>query len=173
MRPSKRSLGAVAVLAGVAAAAAVAVPSGSAQTPGATTLSFYEPDAQSIFRLTDNPPKSPVRNPESSKYRFSIGDALTISGPLYDRKGGARLGRLYAHGTIVQGTSFRNAVIHVTGTYVLNDASQIAVQGVFSFAKDTSTFSIVGGTGKYDGARGHVNSVSTENDSTDTLTLLP
>ena len=173
MRPSKRSCGAVAVLASIAAVAAVAVPSGSAQTPGATTLSFYEPDAQSVFKLTDNPPKSPARNPESSKFRFSVGDALTISSALYDKKGGTRLGTLYAHGAIVKGTSFRNAALHVDGTYVLNDGSQIAVQGVLGFANDKSTFSVVGGTGKYEGARGHAISTSDNTSSTDTLTLLP
>jgi Dirigent-like protein len=173
MRPSKRSCGAAAVLAGVAAAAAVAVPSGSAQTPGATTLSFYQPDAQSMFRITDNPPKSPVRNPESSKFRFSFGDGLTISAPLYDRKGGTRLGTLYAAGTVVKGKTFRDTAIHVNGTYVLNDASQIAVQGVLGFASDKSTFSIVGGSGKYEAARGHVTSTSDNTSSTDTLTLLP
>jgi len=173
MRPSKRSCGAVVVLAGMAAAAAIAVPSGSAQTPGATTLSFYEPDSQSIFKITDNPPKSPARNPESSKFRFSVGDALTITAPLYDRKGGTRLGNLYAQGVVVKGGSFRTTGLHVDGTYVLNDASQIAVQGFLAFATDKSTFSIVGGTGKYDGARGHLTSTSDDTSSTDVLTLLP
>ena len=136
-------------------------------------MSFYEPDAGAIFRLTDNPPKSPVRNPESPKFRFSIGDRLTFSAPLFDRKGGTRQGRLYADGTIVKGTSFRNAAISATATYVLNDASQIAVQGIVSFSK-ASTFSVVGGTGRYEGARGHVVSTNgSDNSSTDTLTLRP
>ncbi|MEY2513073.1 MAG: Allene oxide cyclase [bacterium] len=174
MKPSKRSCGAVVVLAGIAATAAVAVPSGSAQAPAATTISFFEPDSQSIYRITDNPPKSASKNPGSRKFRFSIGDGLTFSSPLYDKKGGTLLGRLYAHGTLVKGTTFRTAGMEVTGTYVLKDASQIAVQGFVSFSGDTATFSIVGGSGNYDGARGHVTSVTLDNDdSVDTLTLLP
>src|SRR4051794_26498842 len=109
MKLTKRSPVAVAVLGGVAAAAAIAVPSGNAEAPGATTLSFYEPDAGSIFRITDNPPKSRSQNPGSPKFRFSIGDKLTISSPLLDKKGGTGQGRLYAEGTVVKGTSFRNA----------------------------------------------------------------
>ena len=172
MKLTKRSAIAVAGLGSLAAAAVIAVPSGSAQVPGATTIAFYEPDAGSIFRITDNPPKSPSKNPESPKYRFSFGDNLTISAPLFDRKGGTRQGRLYAQGSVVKGKTFRDVSLHVNGTYVLNDGSQIAVQGVLSFASDV-TFSVVGGTGKYEGARGHVTSHEDDDSSTDTLTLLP
>src|SRR4051794_11136701 len=104
MKLTKRSAIAVAALGTVAAAAAIAVPSGSAQAPGTTTLSFYEPDAGSIFRLVDNPPKSKTANPQSPKFRFSIGDKLVFSAPLLDKKGGTRQGRLYADATIVKGT---------------------------------------------------------------------
>ena len=83
----------------------------------------------------------------SSKYRFSIGDALTISAPLYSGKGGTRLGTLYAHGAVAKGKTFRDAGIEVTGSSVLNDASQIAVQGFLTFANDATTFSVVGGSG--------------------------
>jgi hypothetical protein len=172
MKLTKRSAIVVAVVGSVAAAAAIAVPSGSAQDPGATTLSFYEPDASSIFRITDNPPKSPGKNPESPKYRFSIGDSLTISSPLFDKKGGTRQGRLYAEGTVVKGTTFRDLAIIVNGTYVLNGGDQISVQGYLGLA-DTGTFSVVGGTGKYEGARGHVVSTSADDSSTDVLSLLP
>jgi hypothetical protein len=172
MNITKRRCATVAVLGAMAATAAVAVPSGTAQTPGATTLSFYEPDSQSTFKLTDNPPKSPSKSPFSPRYRFSIGDQLTITSALYDKKGGTRQGRLYAGGTIVKGGSFRTAALHVTGTYVLTDGSQIAVQGYFKFSDD-STASVVGGTGRFEGARGHLVSKSDDNSSTDTLTLLP
>ncbi len=172
MKITKRSAIAVGVLGSVAAAAAIAVPSGSAQAPEATTLSFYEPDAGSIFKVTDTNPKSPTKNPESPRYRFSIGDLLTFSAPLYDKKGGTRQGRLYAQGAVVKGSTFRTTALHVSGTYVLNDGSQIAVQGYLTFSDD-STFSVVGGTGRYEGARGHVRSTSDNTSSTDTLTLLP
>ncbi len=169
MKVNRRSC--VVLLGGVAATAAVAVPSGSAQTQGATTLSFYEPDAQSTFKITDNPPRTFGKNP-GPKSRFTIGDKATLSSALFDKKGGTRQGRLYADGTIVKGGTFRTAKLLATGTYVLNDGSQISVQGYFSFSKN-STVSVVGGTGRYEGARGHLLTTSSENSSTDTLTLLP
>ncbi len=172
MKLTKRSRVTVAVLGTMAATAAVAVPSGSAQGPGATTLSFYEPDAQSTFKFQDTPPKSPTER-LGPKYRFSIGDKLTLSSPLYDKKGGTRQGRLYAEGTIVKGGSFRTAALIVKGTYVLNDHSQISVQGYFTFNDAGSTAAVVGGTGRFEGARGHLVSRSNDNSSTDTLTLLP
>ncbi len=171
MKPSKRSC-VVVVLGGIAATAAVAVPSGSAQAPGgATTLSFYEPDAQSTFKIVDNPPKTFGKRP-GPKSRFTIGDRLTLSSALFDRKGGTRQGRLYADGAIVKGGTFDTARFLATGTYVLNDGSQISVQGYLSFGKE-STASVLGGTGRYEGARGHLLSTSTADSSTDTLTLLP
>jgi len=68
--------------------------------------------------------------------------------------------------------TFDTARFLATGTYVLNDGSQISVQGYFSFGKE-STASVVGGTGRYEGARGHLLSTTTADSSTDTLTLLP
>lgn len=170
MKLTKRS-GIIVILGGIAATAAVAVPNGSAQDPGATTLSFYEPNAQSIFKFVDNPPKGLGKRP-GPKSRFSIGDKLTFINALYDKKGGTRQGKLYVDATIVKGGGFDKAAVIATGTYVLNDGSQISFQGHFTFAED-STGAVVGGTGRYEGARGHVLSHSNENDSTDTLTLLP
>jgi hypothetical protein len=171
MKITKRSAIAVAALGSMAAAAAIAVPSGSAQAPGSTTFSFYEPDSQSIFKFIDNPPRTIGARP-GPKTRFSIGDQLAVSSPLYDKKGGTRQGKLYASGTVITGGDFRKAVLHVTGTYVLTDGSQIAVAGVLRFSED-STFSVVGGTGRYEGARGHITIHSDDDSSTDTLTLLP
>ena len=172
MKLTKRSCVTVAVLGTMAATAAIAVPSGSAQGPGATTLSFYEPNAQSIFKLQDIPPKSPGKSPESPKFRFSIGDKVTISSPLYDKKGGTRQGRLYVDATFVKGGGFDKAASIATGTYVLNDGSQISIQGYFTFATD-SRAAVVGGTGRFEGASGNVVSMSSEDSSTDTLTVVP
>jgi hypothetical protein len=170
MKLTKRRC-AVVVLGGIAATAAIAVPSGTAQAPGTTTLAFYEPDAQSTFKIIDNPPKTFGTRP-GPKSRFTIGDRLVLSSALYDKKGGTRQGRLYADGAIVKGGSFDTAKLHAAGVFVLNDGSQISVQGYFAFS-GTSTVSVVGGTGRYEGARGHDLSTSSDNSSTDTLTLLP
>jgi hypothetical protein len=127
MRLSKRRC--VVVLGGIAATAAVAVPNGSAQAPAATTLSFYEPDAQSTFKIIDNPPKTFGKRP-GPRSRFTIGDRLTLSSALYDKRGGIRQGRLYADGTIVKGGTFNTAKLLATGTYVLNDGKPDLRSGV-------------------------------------------
>ncbi len=171
MKLTKRSCGTVAVLGTMAATAVIAVPSGSAQDPGATTISFYEPNTQGFFKFQDTPPKSPTKRP-GPKFRFSIGDKLTLSSPLYDKKGGTRQGKLYVEGTIVKGGGFDTAAVIASATYVLNDGSQIAVQGYFKFSRD-SRAAVVGGTGRFEGARGHVVSKNSNDASNDTLTLLP
>ncbi len=163
------ALGATAAL----AAGGIAAQGGSAQAPGTTTLTFFEPEANGTFRIIDNAPKSPRKNPESPKYRFSLGDQLIFTAPLLDKKGGTRQGKLYAAATIVGGKTFRDASAEATGTYVLTDKSQINVIGHFSFSGDLR-LAIVGGTGRYEGARGSLSSMDDKNhNSTDTLTLLP
>lgn len=146
--------------------------SGSAQVPGSTTLTFYEPDAGSTFRFIDNAPKSPTPNPESRRYRFSVGDEVVFTSPLFDRKGGARQGTLYTTAKVVKGGNFAKVSLIAQAVYVLNDGSQIAASGLFSFSKDANV-AIVGGSGRYAGARGSLASVSAKDSSTDTLTLLP
>jgi hypothetical protein len=147
--------------------------SGGAQVPGATTLTFYEPDAEGTFKLIDNAPKSPTPNPESKRFRFSAGDELVISNPLYDRKGGTRQGALYITAKVMKGRTFRDVLLSAQATYVLTDGSQIAVQGVFSLSKPTTTVAVIGGSGRYAGARGSLASTSDATSSTDVLTLLP
>ena len=167
----KRML-AVVVAAGGLGALILLPASGGAQAPGATTLTFFEPDAGSTFKLIDSAPKSPSSNPESRRFRFSVGDEVLFSNRLFDRAGGTRQGTLYVDAKIVKGTTFANASLIASGVYVLNDGSQIDVHGVFRFSAD-ATVAIVGGSGRYAGARGTLKSTSNDTSSTDTLTLLP
>ena len=161
------------MLGSVAAAAAIAVPSGTAQAPGATTLSFYEPDAGSIFKVVDNPPKTFGVRP-GPRSRFSIGDKLTFVAPLLDKKGGTRQGRLYADGTIVKGGTFETAALLASATYVLTDGSQIAVHGYLVVQQGRRRSPSSAAPVATRARRGHVVSVSNADDSsTDTLTLLP
>ena len=146
--------------------------SGGAQDPGATTLSFFEPNGGGTFRIVDSPPRSPSRNPGNRRFRFSSGDQLTFTNPLLDRAGGTRVGTLYGNVTVVRGRTFANAVVIGQVVFVFTDRSQIVAQGVFSLADDAQV-AIVGGSGRYAGARGSVVSVTTARGSQDTLTLLP
>ena len=91
---------------------------------------------------------------------------------LFDRPGGARQGTLYVEARVVKGTTFANSSLIASGTYILNDGSQIDVHGLFRFSA-TANVAIVGGSGRYTGARGSLTSANSSTGSTDTLTLLP
>src|ERR1700710_2045023 len=84
---------------------------GSAQAPAATTLSFYESGTGSTFKIVDQAPRSPSKNPQSKQYRFSVGDEVLFSERVFDHKGGTRLGTLYAEGKVVKGTTFANVLV--------------------------------------------------------------
>jgi hypothetical protein len=146
---------------------------GSAQAPGPTTLSFYESANGGSFRIIDNAPRSPVKNPGSKKYRFSVGDQVIFSQAIFDHKGGTKLGTIYGDATVAKGKTFASAAVLGRVVYVLNNGDQITAQGIFSFAADARV-PVIGGTGAYNGARGTVVSHNNPDDSTqDTLTLLP
>jgi hypothetical protein len=147
---------------------------GSAQAPGPTTLSLYEPANGGTFNIIDNAPKSPVKNPGSKKYRFSIGDQLIFSNPVLNQKGGTRVATLYVEATVVKGKTFASVSTLSRVTLVFTNGDQIAAQGVFGFSGTDVRIAIVGGTGVYAGAHGFVVSHNNADDSSqDTLTLLP
>jgi hypothetical protein len=154
LRPRRRVVLPAALLA--VAAGLVFTGGGSAQTPGARTVSLFETDTGSTFALVDNAPKSPVANPESRRFRFSMGDKLLFGNPVLDQRGGNRLGVIYGEGTVMRGRSFANAVLLVTVTFAFSDGSQISGVG-----------------GAYEGARGTIVSQEVQGGSQDTLTLLP
>jgi hypothetical protein len=170
LRPRRRVVLPAALLA--VAAGLVFTGGGSAQTPGARTVSLFETDTGSTFALVDNAPKSPVANPESRRFRFSMGDKLLFGNPVLDQRGGNRLGVIYGEGTVMRGRSFANAVLLVTVTFAFSDGSQISGVGTFTPGK-TARVSITGGTGAYEGARGTIVSQEVQGGSQDTLTLLP
>jgi hypothetical protein len=147
---------------------------GSAQAPAVTTLSFYESATGQTFNIVDQAPRSPVKNPQSKKYRFSVGDEVYFSERVFDHKGGTRLGTLYGAAKVVKGTTFANLLVSAQVVYAFNNGDQLVANGLFSFAKDAHV-AITGGTGAYQGARGSVVSVSntTDDSSQDTVTLLP
>jgi hypothetical protein len=147
---------------------------GSAQAPGPTTLSLYESATGGTFALVDNAPRSPVQNPESRKYRFSVGDELIFSQRVFDRKGGTRVATLYGVAKVVKGKTFRSLTVHSQVTVAFNNGDQLTAQGVWSFSAADVRLAIVGGTGTYQGARGFVVSHNNADDSSqDTITLLP
>jgi hypothetical protein len=150
------------------------VQAGSAQAPAATTLSFYEPANGGTFNIIDTAPRSPVKNPGSKKYRFSVGDQLIITNPLLDHKGGTRVGTLYLEATVVKGKTFNSLTVLSRAVLVFTNGDQLTAQGIFGFSGADVRIAIVGGTGAYAGARGFVVSHNNADDSSqDTITLLP
>jgi hypothetical protein len=147
---------------------------GIAQAPAATTLSLYEPGNSGTFKILDNAPRSPVKNPESRKYRFSVGDQVLFSNSVLNQKGGTRLGTLYGEGTVVKGKTFNSVSVMSRVVIVFANGDQLTAQGVFSFSGADVRIAIIGGTGAYAGARGFVVSHNNTDDSSqDTITLLP
>src|SRR6266508_5416648 len=87
----------VAIAATAAAGLSVVLSTGGgASAAGTQTLTFFEDAGRGTEKLIDNAPKSPTPNPGSRRFRLSIGDELVVRTPLFDRKGGARLGTLFA-----------------------------------------------------------------------------
>jgi hypothetical protein len=90
---------------------------------------LYEPANGGTFKILDNAPRSPVKNPGSRKYRFSVGDQLIFSNPVLDKKGGTRLATLYAEATVVSGKTFANVKALSRVTLVLINGDQIVAEG--------------------------------------------
>ena len=154
-----------------AAVLVVVVPSGNAQLPGPTTLTLFEPEDSGTFKILDNKPKSPVKNPESRKYRFSVGDQVLFSSPLLDGPGGSTVATQYVKATVVKGKSFANAKLMAEAVYEFKDGSQITLAGLFSFANPNVRVAVTGGTGTYDGVTGSLASSEVSGGSQDVLTL--
>jgi hypothetical protein len=162
----------VAAALAVVAVLAVVVASGGAQAPGARTLTFFESDAQGTFKIVDIRPKSPSKNPESRRFRFSVGDRFLISQPVLDRKGGKKAGTTYAESAVVKGGSFDKSTFLIHGVLRLANG-QIVAEGVFKGSQNTSTLAVIGGAGAYEGARGSFTSKTVKGGTQDTVHLLP
>lgn len=162
-------------LAAVLAAVAVTIvlaASGGAQTPGGRTLTFLDDTNHGTQNFVDIAPKSPVRNPQSRRFRLSIGDILYVHSPILDRAGGRRIGTAYSQFTVVKGNTFANAVFRGHGAFRLRDG-QIAADGILRPANTTNTVAVLGGTGAYEGARGSLTFTQGPNGSRDSFHLLP
>jgi hypothetical protein len=104
----------------------------------------------------------------------SVGDRDVFSENLYEHGERTRIGRTAAVCDIAfvyknSRGKVTNALMQCTGTIKLGDDS-ITVQGPATFAEDTSTLAITGGTGRYDDAHGEftVHDLSDRNDPSDT-----
>lgn len=152
------------------AAVGLAVANGSAQTTAASTLTLFEDVAHENDSLVDNAPKSPSENPDSRRFRLSPGDELIGRTPVLDRRGGKRVGTLYAQAAVVSGKKFENAVLQAHVVLALSDGS-IVLAGLVGGSQ--RPFAVLGGTGAYEGARGSSTEKDTNGGSEVTIHLLP
>jgi hypothetical protein len=157
----------------VVLAAAVLTAAGFAASTAAgqsspTQIKLVEPEQGATFTIVDSPPTSPTRNPQSPKYRTSIGDRGFFSASLLAAKGGSPIGRAYHEVTIVKGNRFPKATFQTRVTLTLGDG-QIVAEGAYGPGA-SRTLAIVGGTGRYAGARGTYTNTDAGDD---TITLTP
>jgi hypothetical protein len=142
-------------------AAGVVAAGQAAPIAGTRTLTVFERGEH--VRLIDNPPK--VQSPRSPP---GFGDALAFNARL-TTSGKRTVGHLYGSGAFA--TNRGQAVI--TGIYALRGGNLdllITVKPGYHRAVGA----IVGGTGRYAGARGTVTSLALANgDFKDTITILP
>src|SRR3954470_9024129 len=167
----RMKLGLIAAAAATVAVAAAAI-SGGAQAADGRTLTFLDDTNHATQAFVDNPPKSPVGNPASKRFRLSTGDMLYVRSPILYHKGGTRIGTAYSQFTVVSGSKFANVVFRGHGAFRLRDG-QLAVDGVVRPANSTNTIPVIGGTGAYEGARGSMTFTEVAGGSQDTFHLLP
>jgi hypothetical protein len=126
--------------AGVVIAVAVAASTGGAQTPDGRTVTVFQDVSHESSKFVDHAPK-----------RLSMGDEHFARTPVLDRRGGSRVGTLYANAAVVRGTSFRTAVFEAQAVLAVEDGT-ITLSGLAGTA--SRPFAVTGGTGAYSGARG-------------------
>ena len=151
------------------AVATVVATVGSAQTTGARTLTLFENTSRESSTFVDNAPASPARDPDSPRFRLSVGDELVARTPVLDRRGGSRVGTAIAHVTVVSGRTFENAVVQGEVVLALRDV-MIALTGLAGSAE--RPFAVVGGTGAYEGASGSATEKETGGGAELTIRLL-
>jgi hypothetical protein len=123
--------------------ATVVVGGAEAQQPSPPTgtLQLVQRERDSRFHFIDVPPLRGARHPTS-------GDGFVITGAVRDQAG-MRVGRLQAVFVL---TNVSREQAQVTATFILSDGRVVA-SGAETRA-NVDDFAIVGGTGRYTGARG-------------------
>lgn len=144
---------ALSAAAALAAGGAILVPtsSGQSELPDVLTLEMRHREAKISF--VDEAPR--MRSRRSSE---SPGDTVIARGRLRT-PAGASAGRVHSEFVVTGGKSPRTTE-QAIGTLVLSDG-QIAIHGAFAnTGSDTDVIAIVGGTGRYNGAKGHAEIVT-------------
>jgi hypothetical protein len=134
------------------AATATTAMAASGSSSKRTTLDLALDGQHAARTYVDAAPRHTRRAPNDSP-----GDTVVLHAPLLDSKN-TRVGTIDATFlTTEPGTSAKHdGSEQLTGTLTFADGSELAVQGVVGAFARISHVAIVGGTGKYAGARGQV-----------------
>jgi hypothetical protein len=118
------------------------VVSSQAQPPGPPTgtLELLQPDRDTRSRLIDVPPR------QGRRRRPTIGDGFLMTGSVRDPAGN-RAGRVQAHFLVTTRDGAQ-----ASATFILHDG-RIVIGGATTEA-EIDDFAVLGGTGRYAGARG-------------------
>ena len=143
----------------VAVASLVALTSAGAQRPEERTITLIARDVS--FHIVDNPPRQGRKAPPLA------GDAAVFQQHLFTRAN-RRAGTFGAQCVATSGGARGRFLC--TGVYALAGGT-LMVQALVLSEENVET-AIVGGTGAYAGARGHVTSRPTRDGHIDTLHLL-
>jgi hypothetical protein len=171
MRRATRTAGIL--IAATTAIATAAATGGSAQAPGARTVTFFEDGKTETLALIDNRPHSPVPNPNSPKARFSRGDQAAFTERLLDRKGGTPVGRLFGTITVMAGSRYPR-LTNLTHVIVRLHDGQIVIDAVVDQSHPAKIrAAVTGGTGAYEGARGTFTTRPGSAGNSDQVLLLP
>jgi hypothetical protein len=130
--------------------------------PPTGTLEFVQRNADLAFRLVDEAPR------QTRRRAFSLGDTLISRGPLRSTEG-RTVGRAQTV-FVVTAARGQGADTQVSATLILDDG-HIVVEGADTAKADVDTLAIVGGTGRYTGARGTLRLTAGE-DTTELLITL-
>jgi len=136
-------------LVAAATASAIAVTSGTAQTPGDRTLTFVERSVPARDVFADVPPLATKKHPNPSP-----GDGVLFENTVRDATG-AKVGRFQARCSFLTATKrFVGSVTLCDGFYLLADGTITGSASVVQAPGTTVVFAVTGGTGAYEGARG-------------------
>lgn len=117
----------------------VAVVNAGGKTQSTTTLRFDE--KSTLFKVIDNPPADAGQNPET-------GDTVVFTGDLMS--GSTKVGHDRGYCTVIDAPN-----AECTATFFFNRRGSIGGSDSFNFASSsTQHIAIMGGTGRYRGARG-------------------
>lgn len=142
-----------------------------AAAAGTTTLTFSEPEKGSTFTYVDVAPTAPKKH--GFPTAISPGDQIVITNPLAE--GAKTIGKLRARCTATANANMANQDAFIQAHFICEGVFTLPGGTLYanaSIVKGGTEGVVTGGTGKFAGARGTIDSKEVKGGSTTTITLL-